>query len=369
MKYKVPFVNPSLHYFQKRKEILKTIDNTLKRGDLILRNDVDSFEKKIASLSGRRYAIALNSGTDALYFSLIAAGIGSGDEVVTVSHTFVATISSIVHTGAEPILVDVGDDYLIDPEGIEKVITKKTRVIIPVHLNGRICQMDKIMGIAKRHKLIVIEDAAQALGAKFKSRPAGSFGLTGCFSFYPFKLLGGLGDGGAMVTDNKNIATKIRLLRNHCQKTKTKIICHGFNSRLDNLNAAVLNKKIKHLDSWIKRRRSLARMYQKGLSDVKEIKLPPHPDNDKEHFDVYQNYVIRAKKRDRLFKFLEDRGIETMIKDPIPNHWQKGLRLSHFHLPHTERLSTEIISLPLYPELTDLQIKYVIDCICKFYRR
>ena len=207
---------------------------------------------------------------------------------------------------------------------------------------------------------------------------AGSFGLTGCFSFYPAKLLGAYGDAGAAATNDKKIAEKIRLLRDHGQKTpapeqarygagKTEIVLCGWTARLDNLQAAVLNVKFKHLPGWIKRRREVARFYQKGLSGVFGIKLPPAPDSDPKHFDIYQNYVLKAQKRDGLFEFLKEKGVETLIKDPVPNHWQKGVSLFHFHLPLTERLAKEVISLPMYPELTNKQIQYVIKCVKDFY--
>jgi dTDP-4-amino-4,6-dideoxygalactose transaminase len=229
------------------------------------------------------------------------------------------------------------------------------------------CDMGKIMKIAKKHKLIVIEDVAQALGAKFKGKMAGTFGITGCFSFFPAKILGAFGDAGALITNNQKIAEKIRLLRDHGQKTKTEILCYGWNSRLDNLQAAVLNVKLKHLPQLLNRRRKIAKIYNKSLSGILEIKLPPAPDSDGKHFDVFQNYVIRAERRDELFSYLKVKGVETLIKDPVPTHWQKGLNLSKFHLPNTEKLAKEVISLPLYSELTEKQIKYVIDCVRNFY--
>lgn len=365
MAYKVPFVNYGLQYRQLKKEINKTIENVLGRGDLILRKDVEEFEKRLADFVGTKYAVALNSGTDALFLSLKAAGIGEGDEVITVSHTFVASIAVIFHSGAKPILVDVGDDFLIDANKTERAITKKTKAIIPVHLNGRVCDMEKIMKIARKHKLIIIEDAAQSLGTSFKKKMAGSFGLTGCFSFYPAKVLGCFGDGGAITTDNSQIAEKIRLLRDHGQKTKTKIVCYGWNSRLDNLQAAILNVKFKYLPKWLKKRREIANLYNQGLSDIPEVKLPPK--SDEKRFDVYQNYVLRVERRNELHKFLKEKGVETLIKDPFSLHHQSALGLSHFKLPYTEQLAKKVISLPMYPELTNKQIEYVIGCIKKFY--
>jgi len=368
VEYKVPFVNYPLQYRNLEKEIDASIKSVLSRGDLLLRSDVEEFEKNLANFLGVKYALGLNSGTDALIFALRTAGIGPGDEVITVSHTFVASIAAICHIGAKPILVDVKEDFLIDVDEVEKVITPKTKAILPVHLNGRVCDMEKLMGIAQKHNLIVIEDAAQALGAKFEGKMVGTFGTAGCFSFYPAKLLGAFGDAGAVATNDENIAKKIRLLRNHGQKTKTEIACYGFNSRLDNLQAAILNVKFKHFSKWIKRRRAIAQIYERGLCGIFQFKTPPAPDSDSRFFDVYQNYVVRARKRDRLRDFLKKKGVETLVKDPIPNHWQKGLGLSRFRLPLTERLAKEIISLPMYPELTNSQIRYVISCVKKFYQ-
>ena len=367
MKYKVPFVNPSLHYLRLKEEILKVTDDVLSRGDLILRKDVEDFEKSIASFIGTKYAIGLNSGTDALFFPLKTVGVGPGDEVITVAHTFVASVAVIIHCGAKPILVDVGEDFTMDVEKVEPAITAKTKAILPVHLNGRMCEMEKLMEIAKKHNLIVIEDAAQALGATFDGKKAGSFGLAGGFSLYPFKILGAFGDGGIVTTNDENLAETIRLLRDHGQKTKTEIVCYGFNSRLDNLQAAILNVKFKHLPEWIERRRKIANLYYQGLSDISEVKLPPK--SDQRYFDIYQNYVLRASKRDELAVYLRERGVETLIKDPIALHHHPALGLSHFQLPYTERLAKEVISLPIYPELTNEQAGYVIDCVKNFYLR
>jgi len=374
---KVPFVAYKLQYQNLKNEIDKAMQNVLERGDLILRQDVEDFEKNLADFVGAKYAVALNSGTDALFLSLLALEIGKGDEVITVSHTFVASISAIVQVGANPVLIDVGEDYVMDVEELEKAITTKTKAIIPVYLNGRMCEMDKVMEIAQKNNLIIIEDAAQALGASFNNKKAGSIGLTGCFSFYPAKILGCFGDGGAITTNDEKIAEKIRLLRDHGQKTlressgraKTEILCFGWNSRLDNLQAAVLNVKLRYLPQWIEKRRQIAKDYGESLKDIKEIKLPPVPEENQKYFDVFQNYVIRAEKRDELFNFLKEQGVETLIKDPIPNHWQKGLLLSQFNLPVSEKLCKEVLSLPMYPELTDQQINYVIEKVKEFYNQ
>ncbi|MCG2687030.1 DegT/DnrJ/EryC1/StrS family aminotransferase [Candidatus Parcubacteria bacterium] len=369
MKYKVPFVNYPLHYQSMKKEIDTAMQRVLANGDLILRDDVTKFEKTIASFLGVKYSVSLNSCTDALIFSLRAAGIKRGDEVITISHTFLATIASIVHCGAKPILIEVGDDYNMDADKIEKAITKKTKAILPVHFNGRTCNMKKIMKIAKKHNLKVIEDTAQSLGASFNKKKAGSFGLSSCFSFYPAKILGTFGDGGMVCTNNKSFAQKIILLRDHGRATKDKIACYGFTSRLDNLQAAILNVKFKYFSSWIKKRRELAILYDQGLSGIKEVKLPPSPQTKGLFFDVYQNYVIRAQKRDKLALYLKNKGIETIISSPIANHKQKALKdLHRFHLLKTEQMAREVISLPLYPELTNNQVKYVIQTIDEFYK-
>jgi dTDP-4-amino-4,6-dideoxygalactose transaminase len=368
MVYKVPFVNYPEHYRRMWNEVIGAISEALSRGDLLLRAQLRQFEKDIASFVGSKYAVGLNSGTDTILFSLKAAGIGPGDEVITVAHTFVASIACIVHCGATPILVDVGEDMNMDVEQVEQKISPKTKAIMPVHLNGRLCNMEKLMEIAQEHNLIVIEDAAQALGASFDGKKAGSFGLTGCFSLYPAKILGAAGDAGFLTTNNEEIDGKVRLLRDHGQERATgKILLYGFNSRLDNVQAAILNVKLKYLPKWIERRREIARIYHEELSDMTEVKLPPPPNTTTPYYDVYQNYVIRVKDRDNLAKFFEKNGVETMVSWRIPNHLHPALNLNHFSLPETEKLSKEVISLPMYPELSDEQAQFVIQVIHDFY--
>lgn len=377
MPYKVPFVNVPKQYQILKEEILKTFDDVLSRGDLILRKDVEDFEKSIADFVGTKHAIGLNSGTDTMFLTLKALGIGEGDEVITVSHTFVASIAVVVQAGAKPVLIDVKEDFLMDADQIETVITPRTKAIIPVHLNGRVCDMDKIMEIVRKHNLFVIEDAAQALGSKYNGKMAGSFGIAGSFSLYPFKVLGCFGDAGILTTDDDVLAEKIRLLRDHGQKTpapeqarygvkKTEIVCFGWNSRLDNIQAAILNLKFKHLNQYIERRREIALLYEKGLNGLKGINLPPAPKSDDGHFDIFQNYVLKAEKRDELAVFLKEKGVEILIKDSIANHKQTELNLSHFELPYSEQLAKEVISLPMYPELEADQIEYVISCVKEF---
>ncbi len=252
MIFKVPFVDPKAQYQKLRSEIDGAISDCLTKGDLIFRQQLRDFEAHFASFVGVKYAVGLNSGYHALQFSLQAAGVGPGDEVITVAHTFVATVSAIVNVGAKPVLVEVSNDYNMDPDAIEAVITPSTKAIIPVSLNGRVCQMDRIIDIADKHNLVVIEDSAQALGAEFRSKRAGSFGLTGCFSFYPFKLLGGFGDGGAITTDKEEVARFVGRLRYNGEDRQTgEFHHHGQTALLDNVQAAVLDVKLRHLPDWI----------------------------------------------------------------------------------------------------------------------
>lgn len=370
MAYKVPFVDYPRQYHTMEREIDAAIKEVLLNGDFILREQVRRFEDNMTSFVDVKYAIGLNSGTDALYLSLLAAGIGKGDEVITVAHTFLATVGAIVNCGAKPILVDIKQDFNMDEDKVEAAITPHTKAIVPVHLNGRLCNMEKLMRIANRHNLIVIEDAAQALGARFDGKKAGSMGLTGCFSFYPAKVLGTAGDGGMVVTNDAKVADKIRALRDNGRVMgQDEVVCYGFNSRLDNLHAAMLNVKLKYLPRWIERRREIAGIYHQGLSSISELQLPPPPQPDGQYFDVFQNYVIRTKKRDALVNHLRDNGVEILISWPIPMNRQKALKLGRFKLPETESISKEVLSLPMYPELSDEQVEYVIYVMRNFYSR
>lgn len=370
MSYKVRFVDYPEHYRRIWDETLAAIAGCLSQGDLIMRQQMEDFEANIASFVGVKHAVSLNSGTDALFFSLKAAGIKSGDEVITVSHTFVATIAAIKYCCATPVLIDVGQDMNMDVNKLEKAITPHTKAIIPVHLNGRICDMKPLMEIAEKYNLAIIEDSAQSLGAKYDRKPAGSIGLTGCFSFYPAKILGCAGDGGALVTNNDEVAETARLLRDHgYMRASGEIRMYGYNSRLDNIQAAMLNVKMKYLPLWIERRREIACMYQKGLENTADIQLPPFSESDKTYFDVFQNYVIRSNKRDELVKYLREQGIEVLISWPVPTHHHEALNLKGFKLPETENLSRTVISLPMYPEIKNEHIEYVIGTIKKFYHQ
>jgi dTDP-4-amino-4,6-dideoxygalactose transaminase len=366
MAYKVPFVNPRKHYHNLKEEIDAAITECLSNGDLIMRRQLREFEKHFAEFVGTKYAVGVNSGYHALALSLIAAGIGPGDEVITVAHTFVATISAIVHSGATPVLIDVGKDYNMDMDALERAITPRTRAVIPVHLNGRVCDMERLMAIAEKHNLIVIEDAAQAVGATYNGKRAGSFGLAGCFSHYPFKILGGFGDGGTVTTDDPEIARKVALLRYNGEDPETgEYHYHGYTALLDNVQAAVLDVKLKYIPEWINWRRHIAALYREGLSDVGDLVLP-HFDGD-QYFDVFQNYVIRTKKRDELRAYLEERGVETLVHWPKPVWEHKGLGLGEYHLPETESICREVISLPMSAETTEEEVEYVVSCIRDFF--
>lgn len=352
-------------------EVRKVFISCARRGAFIFQKDTEEFEKKLADYVGAQHAIAVNSGTGALFLSLKAAGIGPGDEVIVPSHTYVASINVIVHTGATPVLVDVKtEDHLMDPELILLSITPNTRAIMPVHLNGRVCDMTEIIRIAKANNLMVFEDAAQALGAKHGGRVAGSFGMTGSFSFYPAKILGSYGELGAVTTDDPLMAKEIRYLRSHGELAgylrppgAHETYDHGFGMLPDNLQCAIVNAKFNHLPSWIKRRQEIAKRYEKSLRGKAPLWLPPIGKGD-----VFQNYVVRARERDDLKHYLERNGVETLVSWPVPNHLQPNLPLlSGFRLPGTEQLSREVLSLPCHHMLRDDEADYVCDIIKRFY--
>jgi dTDP-4-amino-4,6-dideoxygalactose transaminase len=366
VQYLVPFVDPRTHYRRLKTEIDHAITDTLGRGDLVLRQQLADFESHLASFVGVRYAVGLNSCYHALTFALLSLRLAPRDEVITVAHTFVATVSAIVHAGGTPILVEVCDDFTMDPDAVERAITPRTRAILPVHLNGRVCQMDRLMAIADRYGLAVVEDAAQALGATFVGLGAGSIGLAGCFSFYPFKSLGGLGDGGALTTNDGALARFATLLRFNGEDRATgEFHHHGYTALLDNVQAAVLDVKLRHLPSWLEHRRQIAREYGQALNGVGDVVLPPF-DDDKRH-DTFQNYVIRTRHRDALRAYLTSSGIETLVHWARPMWTHSGLGLQDPHLPGTERLCREVISLPMSAETTSDHVRAVADAIRAFF--
>jgi len=366
MAYRVPFVDPKKHYARLKAEIDAAIVDCLSRGDLVLRQQLRDFEENLAAYLGLKYAVGVNSGYHALHFSLLAAGVGPGDEVITSAHTFVATVSAIVHCGAKPVLVDVRDDYNLDPECFEVAISSRTKAVIPVHLNGRACEMSAISSVAERHGITMIEDAAQALGAEFKGVKAGAFGLTGCFSFYPFKILGGVGDGGAIVTNDPEVARVVRLLRYNGEDRETgEYHYHGYTALLDNVQAAVLDVKLRHLSEWIEHRRLIARRYREGLSALPGLTLPHFSEDCR--LDVFQNYVVRTKNRDELRDHLRLRGVETLIHWPKPMWHHKDLGLPDVRLPETERICHEVVSLPMSAETTAEHVTITVEAISEFF--
>ena len=366
MSYRVPFIDPREHYRKIKTEIDFAITDTLAKGDLVLRQQLRDFEKNLAEFVGVRYAVGVNSCYHALHFSLLAAGVGPGDEVITVGHTFVATVSAIVHAGAKPVLVDVRDDYNMDSDKFEAAVTPETKAVIPVHLNGRVCDMDGVMAVAKKHGLAVIEDAAQALGATFRGKKAGSFGLAGCFSFYPFKSLGGLGDGGAVTTDDPEVARFATLVRFNGEDRQTgEFHYHGYTALLDNVQASVLEVKLRHLPKWIEHRRKIAGLYREGLEGIQGLNLP-HFSGD-QYFDSYQNYVIRTQYRDELRQYLKNQGVETLVHWPKPMWEHKNLCLENPGLRETESICREVISLPMSAETTPEHVEITVECIRDFF--
>lgn len=363
--FRVRFVKPQDHYRRYKTEIDAALFGCLENGDLIHRKQLFDFEKNLAAYVGVKYAVGVNSGYHALLFSLLGSGVGPGDEVITVAHTFAASVSAIVHAGARPVLVDVGGDDEMDMRQAEKAITPKTKAIMPVHLNGRLCDMDAVMALAQKHRLKVVEDACQALGATFRGKMAGSFGA-GCFSFYPFKALGGFGDGGALTTDDAELARFATLMRYNGEDRQTgEFHHHGHTALLDNVQAAVLDVKLKHFPGWVEHRRALAERYRKGLEGVAAVRTPHHAD---ERFrDSYQNYVLRAQRRDELRAHLTENGVETLVSWPRPLWSHAALGLGSPKLPETEKLCGEVISLPMNDQTTPEEVDIVIAEVRRFY--
>jgi len=365
---KVRFVNPAENYKMIKDEIDAAYFEVMAKGDLIDRGQLKSFENNLAKFVGTKYAVGLNSGYDSLQMSLRALGIGAGDEVIVPAHTFVATCSAVVNVGATPVLVDVGKDFNLDVDRIEKLITKKTKAIIPVHLSGYMSDMPRIMKIAEKYKLKVIEDACQSLGSSINNKRAGSWGNTGCWSFYPFKILGGYGDGGAITTNDADVALfATRMRYNGEDRDSGEYYGHGFTCLLDNLQAAFLDVKLRHLPSWIVRRKVVAEIYRAALSDISDLLLPHY---NKPGFDhVYLNYTLRSKQGNDFSEFLKANGVEVLTQFRKPYYKHKGLRLIDRGFPETEAISKEVCSLPMNAEISDTEIDYVISVVRKFYKK
>jgi len=364
----IPFFNYRGAFSAREEEFIDIIRDVLRRGAFIQQRDLAEFEDALARYLGVSHALGVGNATDGLIFCFRAAGIGAGDEVIFPSHTMVASPAAVAHVGGIPVAVDCGPDHLIDPDAIEAAITERTKAIMPVQLNGRTADMDRIESIASRYGLLIIEDAAQALGSKFKGRYAGTFGVAAAFSFYPAKILGCFGDGGAVVTNDAEVARKISLLRDHGRNEQGEVETWGFNSRLDNLQAAILHAQFRDYDEIIDRRRSIARLYDSLLSDLAEVVLPPGPDQGGDHFDVFQNYEIEADRRDELRSYLSDKGIGTIMQwGGTPVHQFKGLGFT-VSLPKTERFFERCLMLPMNMMVTDDEVRYIAATIRGFYR-
>lgn len=359
--------NPLAQYEALRQEIDEAVSKVLRSGRYILGAEVSAFEQEFADYVGASYGIGVGSGTDALHLVLLACGISAGDEVITVSHTAVATVAAIEMCGAVPVFADIEPDYYtIDPSKIEKFITSRTKAIIPVHIYGQAADMDKIMDISRRHGLKVIEDCAQAHGARYKGRKAGSIGDVSCFSFYPTKNLGAIGDGGMIVTNNEKIAEEARLLREYGWKERYVSHVSGWNSRLDEIQAAILRIKLRYLDEANGARARIATIYNTGLVNC-GLGLP-FVREQASH--VYHLYVVSCSERDRLQAHLKAQDIHPLVHYPVPVHLQPAYK-NRFpgsdNLAKTERAAKEVLSLPIYPELTDSEVQTVIDAVKGFF--
>jgi dTDP-4-amino-4,6-dideoxygalactose transaminase len=359
----IPFLNLKAQHAAIEQDLLAAFKETLASTQFVLGKEVAAFEEEFAAYSGGRFGIGVNSGTSALHLALLAAGVGPGDEVITVSCTFVATVAAVDYTGARPVFVDVDPDTLnMDVTRIEAAITDRTKAILPVHLHGQPADMDPILEIARRHNLVVIEDAAQAHGAEYKGRRVGSIGDMGCFSFYPGKNLGACGEGGMVVTNNEDYAQRIRMLRDWGQERKYHHTLKGFNYRLEGVQGAMLRVKLRHLDAWTEGRRKNADHYKELLAGS-GITIPVEAPYARH---VYHVYGIRVPDRDAVQAALQARDIQTGIHYPIPVHLQKAYQEFGFgpgDLPVTEKASAELLSLPMFPELARSQVEEVCDAL------
>lgn len=365
---KVNFVDLQRQNKNLKKDLLPVIEQIIIEADFNMGPRLEKFERDFAKFVGNKYAVGLNSGTDALFLALKAYGVGPGDEVIVPANSYFSTAMTVSNLGATPVFIDINPEYYtIEVTKIKNLVTKKTKAIIPVHLYGQPAEMDIVLELAKKYNLVVIEDACQAHGAEYKGKRV-PVGETGAFSFYPGKNLGAFGDGGAVATDSLYIANKLLHLRNDGARKKYHHEVFGTKSRLDTLQAAVLNFKLSYLDEWNMLRKKHAKTYVKYLSGISQIKLPAVMDNV-DH--VFHLFVIEAKQRDNLQRYLKKRGVDTVIHYPLPIHLQKpykGLGYKNGDFPITEEKSKKIISLPMFPELKEKEIRYVANSIKDFYR-
>lgn len=366
----IPIIDSKRQYAQIGEEAEKAVINVMRSGSYILGENNKGLEQELAKYIGSKYSVALNSGTDASHLALRALNIGKGDEVITVAFTFVATTEAIGIVGATPVFVDIDKNtFNMDADKIEEKITAKTKAILPVHLYGQPCDMEKIMALAKKYNLHVIEDCCQAIGAEFKGQKVGTFGDIGCYSFYPTKNLGTMGDGGLCVTSSEELKNRLIALRNHGGAIRYFHDEIGVNSRLDEIQAAILRVKLPYIDSWNKKRREHASYYNELFAKYKEVETPKELDNT---YCVYHQYTIKVENRDRVHKFLQEEGIGAMLYYPVPLHLQKVhryLNVKEGSLPVTEKNTKLVMSLPMFAEITkeeqETVVKKVIECIKK----
>lgn len=368
----VPFCDLGAQHKEIKKEINQAIKRVIGKSDFILGKDVGLFEEEFARFCGARYAVGVSSGTAALFLALLSAGVGPGDEVIVPAFTYIATALAVSYTGARPVFADIEEKtYTIDAAKIKKVLTVNTKAIIPVHLYGQPAAMRQILNIAKEYRLTVIEDAAQAHGASIKMdggsyKTAGGIGAIGAFSFYPSKNMGALGDGGMVTTNSEEVYKRLCMLRDYGRISKYEHVLIGYNSRLDTLQAAILREKLKKIRRWNAMRRSAAELYNRLLKDVGGVIIPYEADGVKH---VYHVYAIRVKRRDELVKVFKKKGIGAVVHYPIPLHLQKAyenLQYKTGDFPVSERVAREIISLPIYPHITESQVRFVAGTIKKF---
>lgn len=364
---RVPYINLGLQYQDDKAEILQKVSEVIDSGMFILGDEVKRFEETFAQICQTKYAVGVANGTDALMLALKSQGIGKGDEVITAPNSYLASASSIALCGAMPVFADVRGDFNLDPEEVKKKITDKTKAIIAVHLTGRPAAMDEINQIAKEHNIIVIEDAAQAVGAEYKSKRVGSLGHLGCFSLHPLKNLAAAGDAGMVTTDDEEVYNWLLKARTHGMKNRDECEFWSLNSRIDALQAAILNVKVNRLNEWNSRRREIADKYINALA--KYVKVPRDKAHEK---SVYHTFIIQTDSRNELQEFLADKGIDTKVHYPVAIHQQeaaKDIPSAQDTYPETERQTNQILSLPVYPELSNEQVNYVIEKTTEFFKK
>jgi dTDP-4-amino-4,6-dideoxygalactose transaminase len=362
---KIAFLDLRVNDPKDRRTLLKAVEKVLSHGRILLGPEVDELEERIARYCHRKFAVGVNSGTDALILGLMSLGIGPGDEVITTALSWIATANAIAMVGATPVFADIGDDFNIDPESVKRMISPKTKAIIPVHYTGRICRMDSLLQIAKKNHLLIIEDAAQAFGASYKGKIAGSFGDMACFSMNPMKIFGALGEAGMVLTDDREISFRLKYLRYNGTVKTEQCIATSLNGRIDTVQAAMLLIRLPKVAGIIRKRRLHAAYYRKHLSDISQIRLPRESSAEK---NIYYTFMIRAEKRDELKKYLELNGIETKIQHPILMSDQQMYRNNPCDsLTNARKFVKEILCLPISEKLSVRDLEYTAKIITNFY--